>query len=187
MGNGAEVKDSRISQGSTRAPGWIEQPAAGATRAAEGMFNGSIPESYTTSQGRDVLGQTLRGDFMLPGSNPFLQGTFDRGADAIQQRMDSQFSGGGRNLGASKPGVQEDLSSFANQLFGGNYQAERGRQDNALNQVSQFDPINQFIQRLGPLANIAGKETQSSVYGNTEERGSGFDMFTQALDAVIPG
>ena len=185
MGNGAESKQSLIEQGSTRAPGWIEGPAGMATRGAEGMYNGSVPEAYTTSQGRDVLGQTLRGDFL--NANPYLDETFNRGADAIQQRLDTQFSGGGRNLGASKAPATADLSSFANQLYGGNYQAERGRMDNALGQVSQFDPLNQLIQRLGPLANIAGKETQSSKYGNVEERASGFDMFADALDAIVGG
>ena len=160
---------------STRAPGWIEGPAGMATRGAEGMYNGSVPEAYTTSQGRDVLGQTLRGDFL--NANPYLDETFNRGADAIQQRLDTQFAGGGRNLGASKAPATADLSSFANQLYGGNYQAERGRMDNALGRVSQFDSLNQLIGQLGPLANIGGKDIHTEQYGNTEDKRGPLDTF----------
>jgi len=162
-----------------RAPGFIEQPLARAANVANLQAFGGAPESYVTSQGRDLAGQTLRGDFLMPDSNPFLQATFDRGADAVQKRLDTQFAGAGRNIGASAAPARQELSDLASNLFGGNYQAERGRQMNTLGMSSQFDPLNQLIARLGPLADAAGRtETASGTRsGTSRDRASPADIF----------
>ena len=177
MSNGPEVQQSQITH--TRAPQFIEPALANATYSASNIFNGG-PESYVSSQGRDLVGQTLRGDFLLPGTNPYLQGAFDRGANAIQNRLDTQFAGAGRNIGASIPAAKQGLSDLATGIFGGNYQAERDRQTQALGYSQQYDPLNQFINRLQGLAPLSGRSTEQ--YGNVEKKGSLLDYLGQIDD-----
>jgi len=185
MSNGERTQTGGSSTQSIRAPGFIEGPTADAVQGATRQAQGTLPESFITSQARDLAGQTVRGDFLDPSTNPFLQQTFNTGADAIQNRLDSQFSGAGRNIGASIAPAKADLSSFANQLFGGNFQNERDRQFNAMSQSSQFDPLNQFIERMGPLANIAGKEVNSTFSQEQEHKASPLDRAASVLGAFF--
>lgn len=99
----------------------------------------STPEFVRQNQGAagGLLGSIIGGEGLDPNSNPFLQGAFDRGADAIQNRLQSQFAGGGRNLGASRSANTEGLADLATGIFGGNFQQERNRQMQALAQVLQ--------------------------------------------------
>lgn len=165
---------SSTQNSSVAPPQYLNSALQSAVGGANSAFGQGF-EQYNQGAGRDLVGQQLRGDFLLPDSNPYLQETFNRGADAIQNRLDTQFSGSGRNLGASIAPAKADLSSFANQLYGGNYANERQIQQGSLNQVSQFDPLNQFISRLGLLSPAAGRETSTSTYG--KETGSPLDIF----------
>jgi hypothetical protein len=60
-------------------------------------------------------------------TNPHLDATFNRGADQIMNRLKTDFAGSGRNTGAAMPVAGEQLGSFANDLYGGDYQNERNR------------------------------------------------------------
>ena len=170
MSNGSEVDNTTNTV--TRPPAFLEPGIANAAYGAASVYNGG-PESYVARQGRNLVGQTLRGDFLLPGTNPYLQGTFDRAANTVQNRLDTQFGGAGRNLGASLPAVRQELSDLATGIFGGNYNAERDRQTQALGMSSNFDPLNQYIQRLGLLGPIAGRT--SSQTSNTENSPGALD------------
>lgn len=61
-------------------------------------------------------------------SNPYLDATFNRAADATQQRLASQFAGSGRNIGASRAVNADELNNLATGIYGGAYDAERNRQ-----------------------------------------------------------
>ena len=92
--------------------------------------------------------KTLRGDFLDPSSNPYLSKTYDAAAgdltrnyrNSVMPSVNSTFSLAGRygsnahqsavsdasnNLGSS-------LSSMGNQIYGQNYQTERGNMMNAM-------------------------------------------------------
>jgi hypothetical protein len=114
------------------------------------------------SGGQDLIGQMLRGDFLSPESNPFLQDTFNRAADLTRTRLSSEFAGAGRDLGASFPARSEELQTLASNIFGQNFQAERDRQINALTSAIDFDPLNQLINRLGGIIPGAGGVTTST-------------------------
>ncbi len=134
--------------------------------------------SPVVGSAQDLTQQTLQGDFLRPESNPFLQQTFDRAADLTRGRLDSEFSGSGRNLGASLPARSEELQTLASNIFGGNFQAERNRQAQAVNQAiplanQDFADINamldsgnlrldQLINRIQALAPAAGGTAISS-------------------------
>lgn len=67
-------------------------------------------------------------------TNPYLDATFNRGADAITNRLQSDFAGSGRNIGAARPAAADDLGSFAAQLYGGAYEGERNRMASEIGQ-----------------------------------------------------
>lgn len=62
------------------------------------------------------------------GSNPYLDATFNRAADSVQQRLGTQFAGSGRNIDASRAVNSDELSNLADRIYGGAYESERGRQ-----------------------------------------------------------
>lgn len=182
----------------TEIPPFLQGPLSQATQAAEGQF-GSL--ASLTANNRQIAGvnelfnrgqqgspltdaagsltqSTLAGDFLSPDSNPYLQQTFDRAADLTRTRLDSEFAGSGRNLGASRPARSEELQTLAADIFGGNFQRERDRQSGAVGQAQSLAgqdfadiqamidagsfPIDQFINRLAALIPNAGGTTRAT-------------------------
>jgi len=99
--------------------------------------------------GRAETGRTLRGDYLSPDSNPNLQGIYDRGARDITRgyygavgslgsRMEgANRSGGGAEMigrGDAREELARGLGQFREQLYGGAYEAERGRMGAAVGQ-----------------------------------------------------
>lgn len=144
----------------------------------DALFNRGQTGSGVVDAAQDLTTRTLQGDFLSPDTNPFLQQTFDRAADLTRTRLDSEFAGAGRNLGAAMPARSEELQTLASNIFGGNFARERGIQANAVNQSlplanQDFNDINamidagnlptdQFINRIGALAPAAGGTAVSS-------------------------
>ena len=150
-------------------------------KTAEGtqaLFDRGQQGSPLINDAKNLTGQTIRGDFLSPDSNPFLEGTFNRAADLTRGRLDSEFSGAGRNLGAAAPARSDELQTLASNIYGGNFQAERDRQQQAVGQsqpLAQDDfrniqamidagsfPVDQFIDRLSALIPGAGGTTTST-------------------------
>jgi len=86
---------------------------------------------------------------------PFLTAQFNRVADLTRTRLDSEFSGSGRNLGASMPARSEQLQTLAGQIFDPS-------------RIFEFDPTNVLINRLGGLIPNAGgtSSSQQPVFNN---------------------
>ncbi len=127
-----------------------------------------------------ALGQataTQRGDFLRPESNPFLRGVFDTAAQDVSRsylrtvlpNIESRFAGAGRGALVTDPGrsprvgsfdaaraasfgeLGDSLSQMAANLYGGNFQAERGRQTAGLStlpavQGQQYRDIQELRQ-----------------------------------------
>ena len=113
-------------------------------------------------QGQGLISDTIAGNFLNPDSNPFLQQTFDRAADLTRTRLSSEFAGSGRNLGAAFPARSDELQTLSSNIFGGNFQRERDRQQGALTGAFDFDPTNLFIDRLGGIIPGAGGTSTSN-------------------------
>jgi len=144
----------------------------------EALFQRGQAGSPLLNQAQQTTQQTLAGDFLSPDTNPFLQSTFNRAADLTRGRLDTEFSGAGRNLGAAQPARSEELQTLASNIFGGNFQQERDRQIAAAGQAAplagadfqniqaQIDagsfPLDQFINRISGLIPGAGGVTQST-------------------------
>ncbi len=142
----------------TNPPDFLLGPLTQAAGASQRMFTGSQGSQgrKLIRQSQGLVGQTLAGDFLRPESNPFLQGTFNRAADLTRGRLDTEFAGAGRNLGASFPARSDELQTLASNIFGGNFQAERDRQAASITDAQGLDPLNMFINRLAGLSPGAG-------------------------------
>ena len=164
--------DSVTSTTTSEPPSYLAGPLASAAGAASGAFNnrGSMipldsltnPGDRIIREGRGLVSDTLQGNFLDPDSNPFLQQTFNRAADLTRGRLDTEFSGAGRNIGASLPARSEELQTLASNIYGQNFQAERDRQISAVDQAQGLDPLNMFINRLAGVIPGAGGSTQST-------------------------
>ena len=140
-------------------PKYLQGPLNQFVSAASSQFNNSGGQQLV-GQGQDLLSSTLNGDFLSPDSNPYLQGTFDRAADLTRTRLASEFAGNNRDLAATAPARSEELQTLSSNIFGGNYQAERDRQMQGLNQTQQFDPLNMFGNQLAGIIPGAGGTTK---------------------------
>jgi len=183
VSNGPRTQTGGSENTQVRAPGYLDNSLQGATNAANMAFGGN--EDPNTVAGRNLVGQTLRGDFLSPDSNPFIQQTFDRGADAIQSRLDSQFAGAGRNIGASKAPATAELSDFASSLFGGNFENERNRQVQSLGFSEDFNPIDMFIKRLQGIAPSAGQDINNQFSSEVEKKASPADRAASIIGSFF--
>jgi hypothetical protein len=101
--------------------------------------------SGVMNQAQDLNTATLRGDYLSHDSNPYLKGTFEEAARGVTDAYkgatsmnNSAFSrsgafGGGNSaweetMAKGQYGLGQNLSSLANNIYGGNYQQERNRQ-----------------------------------------------------------
>jgi len=107
-------------------------------RAADGSPIGAGAEGLAAA--------TLRGDFL--NSNPYLDETFNRGADAVTRKfnqavmpqIDTRFGGAGRigsgahaaAQGEAARALAGELGGLANEVYGGNYTRERSNQMSTL-------------------------------------------------------
>jgi hypothetical protein len=92
----------------------------------------ALAGSPTLNAANQNLTSTLNGDYMSPGANPWLKGTVDQAMNDVQGRINSQFSNSNFGSSAHQETLQRGLGQVANDIYGGNYQAERGRQVGSL-------------------------------------------------------
>lgn len=60
-------------------------------------------------------------------SNPYLDAVFNRGADAITQRLQGDFAASGRNIDAAAPVAADELGSLYAGVYAPSYERERDR------------------------------------------------------------
>lgn len=99
---------------------------------------------------QDLNTKTLNGGFL--GSNPYLDATFNRAALQTQNQLASEFAGAGRNVDASMGLRSQQLNDLATGIYGGAYDSERNRMQDA---VGQAIPLaNQDYVDLGQLGQV---------------------------------
>jgi len=77
----------------------------------------------TIGAAQNYVQNSLNGGFL--NSNPYIDQTFNRAAQATQGQLASQFAGSGRNVDASQGNRAQQLNDLASQIYGGNYANER--------------------------------------------------------------
>ena len=115
---------------------------------------------------------TINGGFL--GSNPYLDQTFNRAALATQNQLASQFAGAGRNVGASEQLRSQQLNDLATGIYGGAYDAERNRQQQAIGMASGL--ANQDYVDLGQLASV-GAQREGLAREQAEAPGLALDQY----------
>lgn len=76
--------------------------------------------------------QTLSGAFLSPDSNPYLAQNVNTALDAVQSRVNSQFSGNNYGSSANQETLTRNLADTAAQMYGQNYTNERDNQMQAM-------------------------------------------------------
>ena len=92
-----------------------------------------------------------------PATNPFLDSMFNQGANAVQNRLSSEFAGMGRNVESSLPVQADQLNNLATQLYGGAYNTGVQQQMAAAAQALPY--TQQAYQNQNNLFN-AGQQVQ---------------------------
>lgn len=115
----------------------------------------------------NTIRQTAQGDMI--GANPFAERMAQRGADQIQARVSSNFSGAGRSgSGTHQRALQEGLGDYFNNFYGSQYANERGLQQQAslaspgLAEAA-YQPAN-IIGQVGAVReNMAGSQLKDQM------------------------
>lgn len=148
------------------------------------------------SQGAGMLGNTLSGAYLNPATNPYLSATANEaGANLVNQYQtatapgDAAFaegaSGGGpgsttgsgsqQMVALDKYGLGQNIANLDTNIYGGNYQAERSNQINALGQLgatqSSLYAPSQELFNAGQLQqqqqqNVSNTSTQNATNQN---------------------
>jgi len=159
-----------------------------------GRVSGTAPETEEAwrmaadqaRQGSPTLGmasaeaqKTLSGDYLNPESNPWLQKTHDIGKREIERgffgatnALGSRLEGSNRSgSGAAQLGrrrttdsLAQGLGDFTNQLYGGNYQAERGRMSGMVGQAAGLEEARyRDATAMGAIGQQRQQESQRQI------------------------
>jgi hypothetical protein len=140
-----------------------------ALQRTAGRATGGSP-GVTAAQ--NINTQTINGGFL--GSNPYLDQTFNRAALATQNQLASQFAGSGRDVGASEGLRSQQLNDLATGIYGGAYDSERNRQQQAIGMASGL--ANQDYVDLGQLASV-GAQREGLSREQAEQPGLALDQY----------
>jgi len=107
----------------------------------------SEPPSYLQGPLQGAVGDALK-NYGAGGQDiyPYLDQAFNRAADLTKTRLDTEFAGAGRNLGASYPARSDELQTLASSIY-------------SPNNLYQFDPLQQLLDRLTQLLPGSGGTT----------------------------
>lgn len=120
---------------------------------------------------------TLNGDYLNPGSNPYLKQNVNTALNDVQTRVNSQFSGNNYGSSANQELLTRNLGETAGQMYGQNYSNERNNQMQAANQAqglagADYQDAN-YLQGIGAqrqglanqyLGNAAGQFNQAAQF-----------------------
>jgi hypothetical protein len=141
-----------------------DQTVAGFTQpqqqAQAGIQNTANAGSSLMGNTYQNLSDTMGGKYLSPESNPWLKGAFDSSVESSLPYFNSQAIQAGRyGSGAQQMGQGKLMAELGNQIYGGNYQAERARQMQAAGMAGSVDEL----ARYGDYNKLAavGEEQQA--------------------------
>lgn len=142
--------------------------------------------------GRGLLG-TIQGDYMRPGSNPFLDQTYGLASGRVAGDVDKRAALLGRTgSGAHLSSVGGALGGLANQIYGQNYQQERDRQMQAISQApgfaaSEYGDIDRLLGFGGQRQSQAQQELQAAMDQYSEMEQLPFKNVSNFLQLLSSG
>jgi hypothetical protein len=114
-----------------QALGGIQQRAQNGSpvnQAASGFTASTLGKTPTSQYGNAQNPYANAANPFGSGNNPYLDATFNRAADQVQNRIQSGFAGSGRNIEAGRGLAAQEMNDLATNIYGGDYQNERNRQ-----------------------------------------------------------
>lgn len=127
--------------------------------------------------GADLYQKTLDGGFL--NSNPYIDATYNMAADKVKAGVGSQFEGAGRyGSGANQDVLGQNLGNLATQIYGGNYNQERQRQQEALGMAPMMQGAD--YNNIAALA-AAGKTKE----GYADQPYSNLSRYAGLLGSVL--
>jgi hypothetical protein len=129
-------------------------------------------------QAQGLTGATMGGEFLRPESNPYLQDTYNAAARGVGQQFKTnvmpstsmaQYGRGGSGAEFNREGqaydwLGQNLSEMATGIYGGNYERERGIQQQAAAQampLAEYDY--QDIAKLGQVGQMREDLSQRNL------------------------
>ncbi len=132
------------------------------------QIQGAASQPNTIGQtGQGYFNNLESGSLLNPATNPALQGVAQLSDQQIQNNLDSQFAGSGRNIEASAPIQANQMGTVASQIYGGAYNNTLNNMTGALSQASPLTN-QQYIsgnQLLGSGSQIQG-QAQNMIGAN---------------------
>ena len=116
-------------------------------------------QNYTTN--------VLNGQYLNPASNPYLQATFQQGANAVQNQIGSEFEGSGRNPQASIGAQADQMNDLAAKIYGGAYNTGIQQMQGALQEspaVAQESLVG--LNALGSAGGQLQQQTGNMINAN---------------------
>jgi hypothetical protein len=149
-------------------PEWQKGLIIPALTSASGLLSRQMNQSNNLlAPAENQMKATIQGDYL--NSNPYLDRAFNMGADRITERLSPSF--GHMQAFGGNSGYQQalgrSLGDYATQVYGGNYQQERGRQVAAAGAAPGFttqatstawDPFKNFMSVAG--GRFGGSQSQ---------------------------
>jgi len=138
-----------------------------------------------------LLNKTAAGDFLTAGSNPYIKGVADQGADAAMARINAQFGASGRSNGSGLYAqlFGQGISDAANSVYAQNYANERQLQQAAQNTLlgaNQSSRENALARQYGASGSIFGAEN-ASAENAAQRQASAYDAERQRQQAAAGG
>lgn len=123
LSKGADLVDSPFQfYSGDRIAGFSPEQEAGMQLATQRAMAGSP----TLNSANRSITDTLQGKFLTPDSNPFLKQTANQAMGDVQSRINSQFNNQNFGTSAHQELMTRNLGDVANNLYGQNYNNERG-------------------------------------------------------------
>lgn len=124
---------------------------------AENLATQGSPLTQTAQNADQYLAS---GALANPATNPYLNQTFNYAANAVQNKLGSEFASQGRNPQASQAAQADQMNQLASDIYGGNYQFGINQQANAIQQANPL--ANENWYNLNQL-NAAGQQVQGQA------------------------
>lgn len=122
----------------------------------------ALQGSYTVDNAESQLNDVISGG----NTNPYLDAMYDQAAGKVAGSVNSNFAQAGRyGSGAHTGALTEGLGNMATNLYGGAYEADRGRQMQAIGMAPEF--AQQDYQDAGQVMN-AGQILQDQQQQNLD-------------------
>lgn len=158
-----------VTNSSNEPPAYLQPYLTGAAGQASQLYGQGNYVAPVQQAAIDYGTNVLSGNYL--NANPYLDATFNKAAGAVTNQVQSNFGLSGRNArGIDAAGfAQEGYNDLATQIYGGNYQAERARQQQIVPYAGQLgsytnpgQSLDDYIARLRNLGGGYGSTTSST-------------------------